>query len=272
MKIALFATGLLASAALAQPHGHSHGGGFFRRLRRGHVHAHAHQQDKRAIKTEWVVSTVYETVTEIIDDKTTETIRPSKFTPPKAAAATTTQIPGEFFEGASSPPPAPAAETPKPAAPAPPAPPAPAPSVAAPAPAPAPPAPKPVSPPPPQVQVAQPVAPAPAPAAPAAANSHTGELTFFQVGLGACGFDDAGKDLTENIVALSHLIMGEQSNGNPYCGRRITVSYGGKTAQAVVRDKCMGCAVNNIDGTEKLFTEFNPLTTGRFQVQWWFND
>ncbi|KAK0638727.1 RlpA-like double-psi beta-barrel-protein domain-containing protein-containing protein, partial [Cercophora newfieldiana] len=98
----------------------------------------------------------------------------------------------------------------------------------------------------------------------------TGELTFFQVGLGACGFNDAGKDKTENIVALSHLLMGEQSNGNPYCGKTITVSYGGKTAQAVVRDKCMGCAFNNIDGTEKLFGEFAALTVGRMEVQWWF--
>lgn len=260
MKAALVVSGLLASATLAQPHGH----GLFHRLRRAvphaHGHAHAHAHDKRGIKTEWVTSTVYETVTEIVDGHTTETIRPtSKFTPPANAPPTTrTPIPGQFFEGASKAPaaPAPPVATPAPA-PAPPAPPA--------APSPPPKAPEPVAPPPPQIQVAQ-------PAAPAAANSHVGELTFFQVGLGACGFNDAGKDHSENIVALSHLMMGEQSNGNPYCGRSITVSYGGKTAQAIVRDKCMGCAYNNIDGTEKLFTEFQPLTKGRFEVQWWFND
>jgi len=273
MKATLIVTGLLAATALAQQHGHGHG--LFHRLRRAAGHVHGHQHDKRAIKTEWVYSTVYETVTEIIDDKTTQTIRPThKFTPPGAAAATTrTPVPGHFLEPAPNPPAAPPKETPAPAPapPAPQAPPAPsAPSVPVPPPAPPspPPAPKepePVNPPAPVIQVAQ-------PAAPAAANARSGELTFFKVGLGSCGYNDAGKDNSENIVALSHLLMGEQSNGNPMCGKTITVSYGGKTVQAVVRDKCMGCAVNNIDGTEKLFTEFEPLSKGRFEVKWWFNE
>lgn len=273
MKTAVLTLGLLASLAVAQPHhGHNH--------HRRKVHNHGHHQ-KRGVVTEWVTETVVEYVTEIVDEHTTETILPkSKFRPPQAAAATTTTgRPGQFFEGASQAP-KPAAET---AAPAPyvpgssvlamivtdenspaPAPPPPPPAPPAPAPAPSVPAPK------PNVQVAN---PAPAPAEMAApAGARHGDLTFFTVGLGACGFDDTGKDYAENIVALSHLLMGTQSNGNPYCGRRITVSYGGKTAQAVVRDKCMGCAADNIDGSEKLFTEFQPLGTGRFGVQWWFSD
>ncbi|KAK5661468.1 hypothetical protein OQA88_11370 [Cercophora sp. LCS_1] len=277
MKTAVLALGLLASLAVAQPHhGHHH---------RRKAHNHGRHHEKRGIVTEWVTETVVEYVTEIVDEHTTETILPnkSKFSPPQAAAVTTTTgRPGQFFEGASSAP-KPAAETAAPAAPyvsespsAPPAPdvvvtdeesPAPAPPAPAPpAPAPAPPAPA------PNVQVSNP-APAPAPAAAQApAGARTGELTFYQVGLGACGFDDSGKDHAENIVALSHLLMGEQSNGNPYCGRRITVSYNGETRDAVVRDKCMGCAIDNIDGSEKLFTSFQPLGTGRFKVDWWFSD
>ncbi|KAK0720603.1 RlpA-like double-psi beta-barrel-protein domain-containing protein-containing protein, partial [Lasiosphaeris hirsuta] len=99
-----------------------------------------------------------------------------------------------------------------------------------------------------------------------------GEITYYALGLGACGFDDSGKDYTQNIVALSHELMGTQSNGNPYCDRTITVSYKGKTTTAVVRDKCMGCAIDNIDGSEKLFTDLGePLGTGRYTVDWWFN-
>jgi hypothetical protein len=93
------------------------------------------------------------------------------------------------------------------------------------------------------------------------------------VGLGACGFDDSGKGDSDYIVALSHLLMGTQSNGNPFCDRSITISYGGKTVRAVVRDKCMGCAYDNIDVSEKAFKELSPggLGTGRFKVDWWFN-
>jgi hypothetical protein len=253
MKTAVILSGLLASVALAQPHHHH------RRWFQLHRHGH---HEKRALVTEWVTETLYETVTEIIDESTTETIRPTKSAPAKAAAVTTTttQRPGQFFEGASSAPKATVVSQPPAAAP-----PAPVVTPSPEAPAPAPAAPATSALPAPQVQVAK-------PNSAGSAASHTGELTFFKVGLGACGFNDAGKDQTENIVALSHLLMGEQSNGNPYCGRSITVSYGGKITTAIVRDKCMGCAYNNIDGTEKLFKEFQPLSTGRFEVDWWFND
>ncbi|KAK1754627.1 RlpA-like double-psi beta-barrel-protein domain-containing protein-containing protein [Echria macrotheca] len=256
MKTAVFVLGMLASVAIAKPHVHNH-------RRRAHPHP-----NKRDVVTDWVTETIWETVTELVDDSTTETIFPaSHFVPPKPAAAATTSSkrPGQFFEGASSAPnnapvqtaPAapPAAQTPPPPPPPPPAP--------APSPAPAPPAPAANSPSPsPQVQVANPV--------PAGAKS--GDLTYFTLGLGACGNNDGGQDYAKNVVALSYLLMGERSNDNPYCGRTITVSYGGKTTTATVVDKCMDCAHDNIDGSQALFTFFQPLKTGRFQVQWWFND
>lgn len=100
----------------------------------------------------------------------------------------------------------------------------------------------------------------------------SGDLTFYTLGLGACGFNDGGKDSSENIVALSYLLMGEQSNGNPMCGKTITISYNGKTITAVVRDKCMGCAKEAIDVSEKAFLElFGSKSVGRGEVQWWFN-
>jgi hypothetical protein len=83
---------------------------------------------------------------------------------------------------------------------------------------------------------------------PAGADVKTGDLTYYTVGMGACGEDDTGKDETENIVALSHLLMGTVSNGNPMCGKTITISSGGKTVVATVKDKCMGCAIDAIDG------------------------
>ena len=66
--------------------------------------------------------------------------------------------------------------------------------------------------------------------------------------------------------------MGTQSNGNPFCDKTISVSANGKTITATVRDKCMGCPMDTIDGTEKMFMElFGSLDGGRLPVKWWFN-
>lgn len=102
---------------------------------------------------------------------------------------------------------------------------------------------------------------------------YAGDLTYYDLGLGACGWDDSGKDNSENIVALSHLLMGTQSNGNPYCGKSITVSYNGKTVKGVVRDKCMGCALDAIDCSKNMFLElFGTLDGGRHKVEWWLDN
>lgn len=103
-------------------------------------------------------------------------------------------------------------------------------------------------------------------------DSHSGELTYYDVGLGACGEDDSGKDDSDNIVALSHLLMGAQSNGNPMCGKTITIKSNGKTATATVRDKCMGCDYDNIDVSRKVYEAlWGGLDTGRTEAEWWFN-
>ncbi|KAK7416469.1 hypothetical protein QQX98_005173 [Neonectria punicea] len=103
--------------------------------------------------------------------------------------------------------------------------------------------------------------------------SHSGELTYYTVGPGACGPDDSGKDNTDNIVALSHLLMGTRSNDNPMCGQTITIKVGSKTATATVRDKCMGCEYDAIDVSEKVFKAlFGSLDKGRSEVEWWFNN
>ena len=102
--------------------------------------------------------------------------------------------------------------------------------------------------------------------------SYSGDLTYYAVGMGSCGIDDSGKDQTDNIVAVSAALMGAQSNGNPMCGKTITVKANGKTVQALVHDKCPGCAASDIDGTEKMFKElFGSLDVGRGKIEWWFN-
>ncbi|KAK6724855.1 hypothetical protein SNK04_003671 [Fusarium graminearum] len=56
------------------------------------------------------------------------------------------------------------------------------------------------------------------------------------------------------------------------CGKTITIKANGKTAQATVADKCMGCAMNDIDVSRKVYMEiWGSLDSGRTEVEWWFN-
>jgi len=94
----------------------------------------------------------------------------------------------------------------------------------------------------------------------------TGDLTHFTTGLGACGFDDTGKG---GILALSHLKMGPPSNGNPLCDRRVELRANGRVAYATVRDKCMGCAYEDVDVSEDVFIAlYDDLGIGRAPVTW----
>jgi len=99
----------------------------------------------------------------------------------------------------------------------------------------------------------------------------TGDITYYAAGLGACGSTNDGD--TENVVALPHGLMGTQSNGNPYCGKTITVkcSATGKTTTATVVDKCMGCEGYSIDLSNAAFLELDDLSVGRTTAEWWFN-
>lgn len=77
-----------------------------------------------------------------------------------------------------------------------------------------------------------------------------GDITFFNPGLGACGWTDNDDSM---IVAISHIKMGSQSNGNPLCGKTVRIQAEGKSVDVKVTDKCMGCAVNDIDVSPAVF-------------------
>jgi hypothetical protein len=67
--------------------------------------------------------------------------------------------------------------------------------------------------------------------------------------------------------------MGSQSNGNPYCGRSVTIiGTDGSPHTATVADKCMGCVGNSIDLTPVLFKAVAPAGDGRVAgISWYFN-
>jgi hypothetical protein len=298
MKSFTLASAFLAAAAVAQPHGSPH----------GNHHRRHHQNDKRDIVTEveWVTEVEY--VTKMVDATTTVWVRPEVATSAPAVEETPepeTVSVAPKKETKPAPPPAPTTTmvtsvyTPPPPPPEPTTEaevaPEPTSEVVAPVETTQAPAPKPV--------VKTPVIKAPkkepepepsaeaepeteeAPAAPVqqekvakpasggGSATKSGEFTYYDIGQGACGEDDSGKDDSINIVALSHLLMGPSSNDNPMCGKTITIKANGKTAQATVKDKCMGCAMNDIDVSRKVYNEiWGSLDSGRTEVEWWFNN
>lgn len=98
-----------------------------------------------------------------------------------------------------------------------------------------------------------------------------GDATHWDGGLGACGWNvDTASDMQ---IALPVGLMGSQSNGNPYCGRSVSIKTpNGGTVSATVGDKCMGCEGDSIDMTDALFAAALPSGDGRVSnVEWWFD-
>lgn len=288
------AASVLASVAIAQPH-------------RQHQAFH-HRRDSPPV----VWTTEWDVVTETVDVTTTVWVSEGYVPPtssasssPATASALETPVPAQFFEPAASPstsssssvyvaPPPPASTSVPPTSVAAPTPAyvAPvqssssvAPPVAAPAPepvtstspvyvAPTPTTPAYVAP----VQSSTPVA-APTTSASSGGGSSggvcsesspcTGDITHYDTGMGACGWPNVS---TDKVIALPHVLMGTQSNGNPYCGKTVTISLNGKTTQAEVVDKCMGCDGDSIDLSDGAFEDLADMGLGRVHdVKWWFN-
>ncbi|CAK7198202.1 hypothetical protein SEUCBS139899_000860 [Sporothrix eucalyptigena] len=293
MKSAAIFTLGLASLAVAQPHNH-------------HAHVRAHEKranvDKRDIKTEYTTQWETVIVTEYIDLTATTWITPGVSPTTTSEVATTStaqQVPGQFFEGASSS----SSEgtttstaststttitissvvTTS----------SPSPVYVAPTTSTTPVEVDPTTTSTPAAVETTSVYTSPAQAttstteeAAAASTTaasdtsssgssgttYTGDMTYYTVGVGACGNDQTGDDLTENIVAINVEQMGSLSNDNPMCGKTITIQANGNTATATVQDKCMGCAYGAIDVSEKVFLAiFGDLSVGRAEVTWWFN-
>ncbi|KAI1825260.1 hypothetical protein F4861DRAFT_502197 [Xylaria intraflava] len=291
------AAALLAGISMAQPHGHHH---------------HGHHHAKRELVTEW--DTVWETVTVLVDESTTQTLLPTP---------TGDGIPGQFFQPPSSTssepqPTSTVAETPSSV-----------PSVQAPPPATTLESSTSQAPPPPattststssstpiptptlaststsaavavsvSVQVPAPEQSASTPSSssgssgyvyagadkfgtsPMDSETYKGDVTYYNLGIGACGYDDTGKDLTTNLVAISQkdwmarnpgTSLGLGMPNHPWCDQTIKITAGGKTATATVHDNCPGCASGSIDVSEAVFDIlFGGLGVGRSTATWDF--
>ncbi|KAI0521396.1 RlpA-like double-psi beta-barrel-protein domain-containing protein-containing protein [Xylaria bambusicola] len=87
--------------------------------------------------------------------------------------------------------------------------------------------------------------------------ANSGDMTWFDPGLGACGATNGPNDF---IVAMSP--------GEMKCGTNIKINYKGKSATAKIVDKCPGCAGGSIDVSPAVFKVFADLGVGRIHVDW----
>ncbi|KAI0892691.1 RlpA-like double-psi beta-barrel-protein domain-containing protein-containing protein [Annulohypoxylon nitens] len=87
----------------------------------------------------------------------------------------------------------------------------------------------------------------------------SGEMTYYAPGLGACGQTNTE---SEAVVAMS------SPDQDGHCGQTVKITYGGKTVNAVVVDKCPGCAANSIDASPSVFEQLASLDLGRINIDW----
>jgi hypothetical protein len=89
------------------------------------------------------------------------------------------------------------------------------------------------------------------------------QMTYYDVGLGACGWSNQPSDF---VVAVN---TAQYSSGR-HCGQRVQIRAYGKTAIAEVVDRCTGCEDHGLDLSEALFAHFAPKDKGVFLTSWDF--
>lgn len=104
---------------------------------------------------------------------------------------------------------------------------------------------------------------------------YTGDLTYYEPGLGACGVTSNDND---KIVAISHLVFdaastGSNPNANPLCGKKIRARRDNKSVDLTVVDRCVGCQPKDIDVTVNTFAMLADVSQGRVLVEWnWLDE
>ncbi|EIW57044.1 uncharacterized protein TRAVEDRAFT_171033 [Trametes versicolor FP-101664 SS1] len=106
-----------------------------------------------------------------------------------------------------------------------------------------------------------------------AATSGTGDATFYEAGLGACGISNTDADFIVAIDAQTFDTFpgaGANPNANPICHKQLTATGpDGKTVSVLVTDRCAGCAPGSIDLTPTAFQQLASLDVGRLHGVTW---
>ncbi|KAI0596948.1 RlpA-like double-psi beta-barrel-protein domain-containing protein-containing protein [Biscogniauxia sp. FL1348] len=108
---------------------------------------------------------------------------------------------------------------------------------------------------------------------------YTGDLTYYDPSLGACGMSSNSGEL---VGAVSHLVFdaaasgsGSNPNQNPLCGMKIRVQrdfveagVGNQSVDVTVVDRCEDCAATDIDLSIAAFAQLALQESGRVRANW----
>ncbi|CAK7895478.1 hypothetical protein CAAN1_10S00408 [[Candida] anglica] len=113
-------------------------------------------------------------------------------------------------------------------------------------------------------------APAPTTTGGSSSGEFTGDGTYYDTGMGACG--GVNHD-TDYIVAISHLLFEPKTpngnpNNNPLCGKKIRAFRDGKSVDVTVVDQCMGCKRDDLDFSPAAFEAIGDKALGRMDISW----
>ncbi|KAF8474971.1 hypothetical protein BDZ91DRAFT_649859, partial [Kalaharituber pfeilii] len=97
-----------------------------------------------------------------------------------------------------------------------------------------------------------------------------GDATYFDPGLGSCGWDNKSTDM---IAAISYQVMDPKNPGNPnlnpLCGKQILCTREGKNPTVIkVVDRCPVCVAGDLDLSPAAYAALGgTIAEGRFRIQ-----
>jgi hypothetical protein len=101
----------------------------------------------------------------------------------------------------------------------------------------------------------------------------TGQGTFYDTGLGACGITNKNTDF---ICAVSHELFDSfpgykagNPNSNPICNKKIHITFEGKSVDVIVTDRCEGCKMTDLDLSPSAFDVIADASRGRISGMKW---
>lgn len=105
----------------------------------------------------------------------------------------------------------------------------------------------------------------------ASGKSYTGDLTWYDTGLGACGITSGPSD---HIVAISEDLFDAYGtanpNENPLCGKSVSITGAdGSQYDAKIVDRCTGCALSDLDLSHDFFNIVTNNGDGRVGGMKW---
>ena len=103
--------------------------------------------------------------------------------------------------------------------------------------------------------------------------AYTGDFTWYQTGLGACGITSSPSD---HIVAISEDMFdlytppSGNPNDNTLCGKTVDLTgVDGTIYPAKIVDRCTGCAISDLDLSEDFFNTVTNNGNGRVSGMHW---